>query len=238
MVYFLVPVYNEALNIELLSRSILDTLPDEEKFYVFVDDGSTDDTVKKLKELFSPSCSTILVKQKNAGPGDSFNRGMNWILSHCIDETSLLVSIEADNTSDLSILPKLIDSARGGIDLVLASVYLPGGQFEQTSWLKKVVSWIANSFIRFVFNLKIQTLSSFYRVYTVAILRQVKQKYGVIIEEPGFVSMVEVVIKISSTNGKISEIPTTVYSKKRKGRSKMKIIPTVFSYLKFAVKKF
>jgi dolichol-phosphate mannosyltransferase len=237
MLYFLIPVYNEALNMADLASSLVGILPEEKKFFVFVDDASTDDTVAQIRRLFPASALTILQKEKNAGPGDSFNLGMDWILENNLDEEALLVSIEGDNTSDLAILPQLIDSVRQGNDVALASVYLDGGRFEQTSWFKKVVSGIANTSIRLAFGLKIHTLSSFYRVYSLGILRRVKRQYGMLIAETGFVCMVELIVKIVGAGGKVVEIPTVLHSSRRKGSSKMNMLRTTFGYLRFIVRQ-
>lgn len=237
MVYFLIPVYNEALNMAELASSLLSVLPGEEKYFVFVDDASTDNTVVQIKKLFPAPRLTILLKEKNAGPGDSFNLGMEWVLENCREEHALLVSLEGDNTSDLAILPQLIASVKLGNDVALASVYLDGGRFEQTSWFKKVVSGIANASIRLAFGLKIHTLSSFYRVYRLGVLRQVKRHYGVLIAETGFVCMVELIVKIVGTGGKVIEIPTVLHSSRRKGSSKMNMLRTTFGYLRFIVRQ-
>jgi dolichol-phosphate mannosyltransferase len=236
MIYFLIPVYNEEGNLKLLSESLINCLPDFEKHYVFVDDFSTDKTVETLKNLFPSHCLEVLVKNKNEGPGDSFNLGFDWILESSKSASDKIVTIEGDNTSDISILPNMIKISDLGFDLVLASVYAQGGGFDKTSFARKVISFIANILLRFFFDIKVQTLSSFYRVYHVELLKKTKEKYGFLIQEKGFISMVEILIKTIRSGASIIEVPTKLLSNKRVGKSKMKMFKTLIDYFVFLIK--
>lgn len=236
MIYFLIPVFNEALNIGELSKNLQSVLPEYEKWYVFVDDCSTDSTREEIRHAFPQNQLKLIEKVENRGPGDSFNLGMEWILSHSQSDADMLISLEGDNTSDLDLLPVLLAAINQGHDVALASVYLSGGKLEKTNWFKKIISGIANWSIRTAFHLNIQTLSSFYRVYRLGILRSVKRKYGILIAETGFVCMVELVVKLVGTGAKVVEIPTVLHSGRRKGSSKMNIVRTTFGYLRFIVR--
>lgn len=120
--------------------------------------------------------------------------------------------------------------------MILASVYAQGGGFEHTTFLRKLISAIANLLYRFLFNIKVQTLSSFYRTYSITLLRHIKEKYGEIITESGFICMLEVLIKGVDTNARILEVPMVLASSKRKGASKLKIFKTTLQYFKFLMR--
>jgi dolichol-phosphate mannosyltransferase len=237
MLYFVIPVYNEEMNISELAGSLLKVLPDEKKFFVFVDDGSKDRTIEMINGSFPKDSVHIITKAENRGPGDSFNLGFEYLLGLDISNADLIVTIEADNTSDIKILERMILNSRAGFDLVLASPYAQGGGFEETTLFRRILSFAANTVLRFCFDVKVLTLSSFYRVYKPDILKVIKAKYGTIIEESGFICMVEILIKAIRCKAQIIEIPMVLYSEKRKGKSKMKIVKTGFSYLKFLLKK-
>jgi glycosyltransferase involved in cell wall biosynthesis len=236
MIYFLIPVFNEENNIQLLSEKLNSVLPNYSKFFVFVDDYSTDNSVNTIRNYFKVEELQIITKEINKGPGDSFNLGFEWILSHSKSPEDTIVTLEADNTSDLNILKTMIMLSENGYSLVLASVYAQGGGFDQTSFLRKSISFFSNIIFRFLFNVKVLTLSSFYRVYKIGLIDKVKSKYTVIISESGFISMIELLIKTINTGATIIEVPMTLYSGQRKGKSKMKIIKTSISYLKFIFK--
>lgn len=233
MIYFIVPVYNEALNLSELAGDLISSLPYEEKFYLFIDDCSSDGSVALIKNLFKNHAVSVLEKEKNKGPGDSFNCGFEWVLEHSKNSEDLVVTIEADNTSDINLLPKMIVIARAGFDLTMASVYAQGGGFDRTSFLRKLFSFVANMIFRFLFDIKVLTLSSFYRVYRIELLRNIKLHNRQIIAESGFISMLEILLKAVQQQARIIEVPMFLRSMKRKGASKMKVVRTMLSYFKF-----
>lgn len=238
MIYFLIPVYNESANLPELASNLLGIATDQQKHYVFVDDCSSDNTIEVVKNLFPAEHLEVITKTKNGGPGDSFNLGFEWILNHSKNSTDRVVTVEGDNTSDPGILPTMLQLSSMGYDLVLASVYAQGGGFDQTSFFRKIISFIANMIFRALFNLKVLTMSSFYRVYSVDSLQNVKRRFNTIIEEKGFICMLEVLLKSIKTNAKIIEVPMVLKSNKRVGKSKMKIFKTTMSYFKFLLKNY
>jgi dolichol-phosphate mannosyltransferase len=236
MIYFLIPTFNEAENIENLYHTLSLVLTDYSKFYVLCDDGSKDETIAKINGCFKNEQFIILGDGTNRGPGAAFNTGFEWILNHSTEKNDKIITLEADNTSDTSMLAKMLKISETGFDIVLASVYAQGGGFNKTSFIKKLVSTVANIIMRFFFDLRILTISSFYRIYTVEIVRQIKQQYNTIIDEKGFISVIEILIKAVKLKASIIEVPIVLYSQNRKGKSKMKIVKTTFDYLKFILK--
>ena len=237
MYYFLVPAYNEEANIPLLAKNLIDFNCATEKTFVFVDDCSSDNTVETLKEHFTGQKLEIITKVTNGGPGDSFNIGFNWILANSQSDSDKIITLEADNTSDIGILSNMLSISDLGFDLVLASVYAQGGGFVNTSLFRKILSITANFFIRNILDIKVLTMSSFYRVYSLSVLKNINAKFNEIIEENGFISMVEILYKAVKVGAKIIEVPMQLNSKNREGKSKMKIVSTGISYLKFLMKK-
>lgn len=238
MIYFLVPVYNEVDNLEQLCVNLRNVLPDHEKYFVFSDDGSRDGSQQKIQQMLEKEKYVILGDGSNNGPGYAFNTGFEWILQNAHDiENDIIVTIEADNTSDLKILPIMIKNTEMGFDLVLASVYAQGGGFDKTSFFRRLTSLTANLILRFALDLKVLTLSSFYRVYKVSIIKKIKENNPVIIHETGFICMIEVLLKAVRSKGSVLEVPMVLNSLQRKGKSKMKVFKTMMSYLRFLVKK-
>lgn len=233
MIYFLIPVFNEKENLKNLHREISSlNLPDK-LFFVFSDDGSTDGSTTLIENIFDTNSFVVLGDGINRGPGAAFNTGFLWILRNSTSSDTV-VTIEADCTSDLTILPTMLTLNSLGYDLVLASVYAQGGGFDKTSFLRKFISAVANFIYRFLFNVKVLTLSSFYRAYKVSLLQRIHDRYdGKIIEERGFVCMLEILTRAIWCNAKIIEVPMELHSSKRVGKSKMKIITTTFQYFKY-----
>lgn len=231
--YFLIPIYNESINLKTLKDNLTSVLPKEKKYFVFVDDCSSDNSIELVQKLFRSDIYKVITKEKNVGPGDSFNVGFNWILENSKIDEDLIITLEGDNTSDLSILPNMINISRIGYELVLASIYAQGGGFYQTSILRRMISFFANIIFRSIFNIKVLTLSSFYRVYHVSLIRKIKHCWPHLISEPGFISMLEILLKAITVRASIIEVPMVLKSSNREGKSKMKIFKTSISYLKF-----
>lgn len=234
MIYFLVPMYNEEDNLALLHKNLMSAPKgDREAFYVFSDDGSADGSVEMVKNLFPEDRVHVVGDGKNYGPGHAFDVGFEWILEHSQSDEDIVVTMEADNTSDIGILPQMVTIYDTGFDLVLASVYVQSGGFGETTFFRKLISFTGNMMLRLVLDLKVLTLSSFYRVYSLKMLRKIKQSRGRLIEEPGFICMVEILHKAIREKARIIEVPMMLRSEARVGKSKMKIIKTTRSYLRF-----
>jgi len=236
MLYFLIPVFNEEKNLNKLHSSITSVAKEYPRFYVFSDDGSTDNSLALIKTLFKAENHIILGDGSNHGPGRAFNTGFEWILSHSKEPNDKIITIEADNTSDIDILSKMLKMSEMDYQLVLASVYAQGGGFAETSFFRRFVSSVAAIIMRNFFDIKVLTISSFYRIYHVDLIRKIKAKYQNISEESGFISVVEVLIKGIKLKASIIEVPMVLYSKQRKGKSKMKVMKTSFEYVKFLIK--
>lgn len=237
MIYFLIPVYNEAANIANLHNQLKLLLPGEDRFIVFSDDGSTDNSPTIIKQYFKDIPHVVLGNGSNQGPGIAFNTGFEWILTNSKSADDIVITMEADCTSDASILPQMVVINRLGFNLVLASVYAQGGGFDKTSFFRKFLSAVANLMFRFIFDIKVLTLSSFYRVYSIELLRKIKNAYPELITESGFICMVEILIKAIKVNASIIEVPMVLSSQKRIGKSKMKTFKTSLAYLKFLLKR-
>ncbi|CAN5300911.1 polyprenol monophosphomannose synthase [soil metagenome] len=235
MIFFLIPVYNEAANLKNLFGELTAWQTKENVHYVFSDDGSTDGSRKLAAELFEQNSFTVLGDGINRGPGSAFNAGFQWILKNSKPE-DVVVTIEADCTSDLGILNVMLSLQSMRYDLVLASVYAQGGGFEKTSFFRKFISAAANFMFRFLFDVKVLTLSSFYRVYQVSLLRRIENKFNCIITEPGFVCMLEVLVRAIKCDAKIIEVPMQLHSSKRVGQSNMKVVKTTIQYFKYLIK--
>jgi len=236
MIYFLVPIFNEEDNIPQLFNDLTSATQKEEKFFIFSDDGSTDDSVNKIKQFFKEHKHIVLGDGKNYGPGHAFDVGFTWVINNSKNTDDKVITIEADGTSDIAIMQRMLTISQTGIDMVLASVYAQGGGFDKTSFGRKFLSFGANMMMRFAFDIKVLTLSSFYRVYSIDILRKVNSKYNGFIKERGFICMIEILLKAVRCNASVVEVPMVLYSERRKGKSKMKKLKTSMAYLKFLFK--
>jgi dolichol-phosphate mannosyltransferase len=199
---------------------------------VLSDDGSKDATIAIARAHFPADRLTCLGDGINRGPGQAFQTGFTHILANAQDGDRI-VTLEADCTSDITILPEMLAIADLGYDLVLASVYAQGGGFDKTTFFRRLLSSVANMFFRFAFDLRVATLSSFYRVYSVRRLRKAQQQHGALIREAGFICMLEILVKMIDSGARVIEVPMVLHSSKRVGASRMKMFRTSMAYFRF-----
>lgn len=238
MLWFVIPALNERENIPELGRRLAGACAalGEPHRVVVVDDGSSDDTAEVVRQRIERA--VVVRHAENRGPGAAMDTGIRRVLSEAADD-DLLVTLEADGTSDLAILPALIALVQqGGADVALASVYAPGGGIKNTSLHRIALSASANAICRSVLGLHgVATFSSFYRVHRVVALRRVFTRYGErTIEERGFTYAVELLVKLVRTGARIGEVPMVLDASRRIGKSRMRIGRTIRGYLRLFVR--
>lgn len=234
-IYIITPIFNEKENIPSLIESFHDITNkfNNDIFFIVVDDGSTDGTIDEIERLKNGLNITVLNYGCNKGPGYAFATGFEYI-SAKIDADDIIVTMEGDNTSRIETLYLMIERLkREKLDCVLASPYAYGGGISNTSFLRTILSHIANTFIKEMLGIRgIHTMSSFFRVYDAKLILKLQRIFSPrIISMDGFESMIELLKKIIMTHATISEMSMELDTSLRKGKSKMKIIKTIIGYL-------
>lgn len=240
-IFFIIPAYNEAENIPLLVESIDSKMKKMDLSYtiVIVNDGSTDGT-KELVESYEGRFPIVLINHpKNKNVGEVFRSGFKYVLERS-SPGDVVITKEADNTSDISIMPAMLERIDKGCDVVLASCYAKGGGIESTTIGRLILSSTANRILRSFFPINgVRTYSSFYRAYKAVSLKRAFFAYeNKLIEENGFVCMVEMLIKLSRLPIRIEEVPMVLRCDLRKGKSKMNKSQTIFAYFYLVMKEF
>ena len=231
MIRFVIPAYNEAENIPNLLADLAPRVRDLGARVIFVDDGSSDGTSDVI-EAHSDGLPIAVVRHTvNRGLGTAINSGLRAALGESHDDDAI-VTLEADNTSDLNDLPRMLESFAAGSDVVLASVYAPGGRILGVAPWRLAASRAVSNVFRYTGGLQqIHTLSSLYRVYRAGTLRRAAETYGyLLVREPGFAANVELLLKLYNAGANVTEVPTVNDWSRRLGVSKMSLRPTVLAY--------
>ncbi|MBS1894457.1 MAG: glycosyltransferase, partial [Actinobacteria bacterium] len=173
----------------------------------------------------------IVTHTVNRGLGTAINTGIRAALGESSDDDAI-VTMESDTTSDLRDLPAMLAKFEEGTDIVLASVYAPGGKIVGVEGWRLAASKSVSNTFRYLGGLRqIHTLSSLYRVYRAGTLRRAADTYGyLLVREPGFAANVELLLKLYNAGATVAEVPTTNDWTTRKGESKMQLKPTVIAY--------
>jgi dolichol-phosphate mannosyltransferase len=104
-----VPLYNEEENVALLQSELSTALIGIDHEIIFVDDGSSDATVARLKA--APEVR-VLRFEKNAGQSAALYAGANAARGDCV------VLIDGDLQNDPADIPRLLAEIERGADLV------------------------------------------------------------------------------------------------------------------------
>ena len=233
--YIIVPAFNEVENLDRLFSSVMklkDEFPYLDLIFILVDDGSTDGTGSRAIELSKGLAFVLLTHEKNIGPGKAFGTAFSYLYNK-IEDSDWAMTIEGDNTSRLELVKQMFTRVKEGYDVILASPYLYGGGITNTTTLRVILSHIANAIVKEFLGIHgIVTMSSFFRLYTGRSINSLQKQYGhSIIEREGFESMIELLLKMIYLKFSISEVAMLLDSSLRKGKSKMKILRTIYGYL-------
>jgi dolichol-phosphate mannosyltransferase len=224
---FVVPAFNEEANLPRLLADLEgrpSLFPPGSRLLV-VDDGSQDETAAIVERYRGPLPAEVIRLGRNQGPGAAFRAGFAAALEAC-DGEALVVTLEADTTSDLDALPEMLRRAYTGAELVLASWVMVN-----VSHFRRILSEGAALVINRILGVEAKTVSSFYRVYRASTLRDAGARYGdALIREPGFACKAELLSKLSSMSVRIEEVDVSLDSSRRVGESKMPILKTIFHY--------
>jgi glycosyltransferase involved in cell wall biosynthesis len=138
----ILPVFNEEDNIIELNAEITTVLDglDLKSEIIYVDDGSSDSTLEKLKSLHQADARVTVVEfRRNFGQTAAMSAGFD------LARGGIIVSMDADRQNDPADIPKLLDKINEGYDLV------SGWRFDRKDgyWLRLLPSRIANKLISY-----------------------------------------------------------------------------------------
>lgn len=158
MISVVVPVFNEEESLSTFYhevKSILETL-DEKHEIIFVDDGSTDSTLDKLKKL-SDRDSTIRIFsfRKNSGKAEGLSIGFQKA------KGDYIFTIDVDLEEKPAEFPRLLKKIHEGYDIV------SGWRKNRRHSLPRIYSSkIANSILSKLWGLKLHDINCGLKVYT------------------------------------------------------------------------
>jgi polysaccharide deacetylase family protein (PEP-CTERM system associated) len=219
-----VPCYNEELVLPYLANTLEQVQRNLERSYdlrfVFVDDGSTDETWAQLARIFGARPDCRLVRQpRNQGVAAAILTGIRNAT------TEVVCSIDCDCTYDPHQLAGMIPLFRDGVDLVTASPYHPQGAVLHVPGWRLGLSKGLSRLYRLVLGETLSTYTSCFRVYRRRAFVDLR------LEEGGFLGVAEMIGLLSMRRAKIVEYPALL-EVRMLGRSKMKIVRTILGHLR------
>jgi dolichol-phosphate mannosyltransferase len=118
----IVPTYNEAENISVLLRRILQAIPEAE--IIVVDDGSPDGTAARARQLGERHPVKVVERTGERGLSTAVVRGLGEA------QSEICVVMDADLSHPPEVIPALVKAVEEGADVAVGSRYVGGGQIE------------------------------------------------------------------------------------------------------------
>ena len=209
----LLPTYNERDNLPLVVDGILSST---QAHLLIIDDGSPDGTGTVADGLAERAGGRIGVMHRRGarGLGRSYCDGFRAALERGDD---YVCQMDADLSHDPRFLPALIDSASRGAGLTIGSRYTPGGRVENWPLRRKMLSAVANVYIRSATGLGVRDCTSGFRCWRRESLASLPLDR---IASDGYSFLVEVTFHAAANGVTIAEVPI-VFVERRQGLSKL-----------------
>ncbi len=207
-----IPTYNERANLPVLIAGLMQH--DNVRALV-VDDQSPDGTGAVAEDLGRqyPGRISVMHRTSKRGFGRSYIDGMKQAITEPVD---VLCQMDADLSHDPKQLPALI-AASTSADVVIGSRYIPGGEIVNWPKRRRILSRVANVYIRTVTRLRARDCTSGYRCWNRTAMAALPLDDFI---SDGYSFLVEMLFVASRQGCRIAEVPIT-FVERREGESKV-----------------
>jgi dolichol-phosphate mannosyltransferase len=211
----IIPTYNELANAPILIERIFKHIPDSH--LLIIDDGSPDKTGEKIKEIQRRYPGLFLLERASkSGLGSAYRTGFAWGLERGYEE---LIEMDADLSHRVRDLKKMIEAKELQLntDLVIGSRWMLGGETENWSKSRELLSRAANLYVRAMLGMGVKDSTAGFRIYSSSILKKLNLEA---IKSEGYSFQIEMTRAVYKLGGKMIEVPIT-FRERENGVSKM-----------------
>lgn len=196
-----VPTYNEAENILDLSRELLALGPHFE--VLVVDDDSPDGTWKLVRDAGADEPRLhLLHRTTDRGRGAAGRDGFVRALEMGAD---IVIEMDADFSHHPRFVPDMILAMQAGnLGLVLGSRSVSGGRDADRGFLRRIITVIANLYIRILLGVPVHDCNSGFRCWRADTLRKIRVEDTF---SPGPAIVQELLFKTARAGIPMGEIP-------------------------------
>ena len=229
-VYLGLPAFNEEQAIKPLFARIRDAKKDlsernlvSDLKVIFYDDGSTDKTVSEVRSEGHGLEIFLLKPESNGGLGVAL-RGIFTQFLETASISDVLVIMDTDDTHDPSQISDLLTQMEdSSLDVVIASRYRPGSRTSGVPGYRQILSLGFAGLVKVLLPIRnVRDYSCGYRAYTYSSVKVIDQVTGFPIQESGFASMPEILIRLRRASLAFGEIPLRLSYDRRLTVSKMR----------------
>lgn len=223
----IVPTYNERDNLPDLVR-LLRGLPGNVHVLV-VDDGSPDGTGALADELAAVDPGVAVIHRAGKlGLGTAYQAGFAHGLARSY---AYICTMDADFSHNPADLPRLLELAAAGKDLVVGSRYVPGGNVVGWPAGRKFISFVANRLAHLFLGLSTRDCTAGFRCYRREVLETIPLAA---IFSGGYSFLMEMAFLCEQAGFRIGEVPITFVNRTQGDSkiSKIEIYKAVYTLLR------
>jgi dolichol-phosphate mannosyltransferase len=212
-VAIMLPTYREAQNIGSLIRDIQKL--NLNSSIIVIDDSSPDGTADIVRKLQEYDDIILFVRPAKLGLGTAITAGFRLLLSF-ENPPDYIIAMDSDYSHNPKDIPRLVNSAIRGHDLVIGSRYSHGGGTEGWPFARQLISHVANLMATMMVGGRIQDCTSGFRCYSIDYVRDVISN----LHSQTYEIQIETVKQAWVRRFAVSEVPI-VFSNRKRGKSKL-----------------
>jgi dolichol-phosphate mannosyltransferase len=224
MISLVVPVYNEADNIEPFLREVEREVREPHEILLVYD--FPEDTTLPAVAAMQPPCPAVRLVYNTLGRGvlNALKAGFKASRG---DVVVVLMADRSDEPRDVAALAALV---RGGADVVAGSRYVRGGRQEGGPLLKRTLSRLAGVSLHYLAGLPVHDATNNFRAYSRRVVEEIP-----IEGEASFAVALELTLKAHWRGWRLAEVPTT-WRDRTAGQSRFRLWAWLPHYLRWYVR--
>jgi dolichol-phosphate mannosyltransferase len=229
-VVVLLPTYCEAENIEKIIYDIQNLKLNS--IIIIIDDSSPDGTADIVRKLQENSKNIILLERPcKMGLGTAIIDGFH-ILPSILKLSKYIIAMDADYSHNPQDIPRLLELAKKGYDIVVGSRYCQKGEVKGWKPIRLLISKTANKITGVLIKLPLNDFTSGFRCYSQEYISKTLPK----LHSQTYEIQIETLRQAKLQNCKIGEIPI-VFENRKKGKSKL-TLTEIAAFSKYILKVF
>jgi len=208
-----IPTYDERENLAGIVERVLALGPAID--ILVVDDASPDGTGELADELAAASDRVrVLHRARKDGLGQAYLDAFERVLA---TGAAYVAELDADGSFAPEQLPALLRAAEAGADLVIGARWIPGGGVRNWPLHRRMISRCGTAYARFALRSRLHDLTSGFRVFRTAALREADLAE---VASHGYGFQVEMAWRFERAGRDVREVPVT-FVEREHGASKM-----------------
>ena len=208
------PTYNERENLGRMIEALAGVLREGDRVLV-IDDGSPDGTGELADELArTHPFLDVLHRPAKDGLGRAYLDGFRTVLA---TDAELILEMDCDFSHDPADVPRLIEAAEGGADLVLGSRYVPGGGTRNWGLTRRLISKGGSVYTALFLRMGVKDPTGGFKCFRRSVLEALDLDA---ITPRGYAFQVETTYRVQRAGFRVVEIPI-MFADREAGTSKM-----------------